>query len=599
MPSKLCPHTLNAHGDVLAFAEAGCPVVKLVDFFGVAAELLARQPAVLLIGRVFEDYDANAAARSGATPQAEALAWVTRQAEKYQLNPLIRVWEGPNEPAFGTADDPANVEAVAWYATFEAERLRLLADQGWRGVVGNFATGNPDLPLWPAFLPAVAAARQFQGYLGLHEYSSPWMWWLTGNYQTGNCDQRPDFAGEGDTGFVTLRYRKVYRGFLAPQRLDGVPLILTECGLDSIGAVCPDYTSGPWKTHLDFWGRHDGHRDPIEYWRGPERDPERYYAEQLIWYDRELQKDPYVVGATIFTVGATGGQWAEFDISGTRVSRFVVEHIRAQRDVPAPPPPTPPVQPAPEPLPGPHPPGGSGGPGPVIEPPPAPGGSGDQALIVVPPGPVPPGSAPLPPGGASLSANSRFEQGQAYFASQTHELAVPAGWSLRYHAEAQPALPGQAGPFGPPITALINSLAVEPADRSRLFGQVPFLWKVTGAATPIWVRLHQPVGGLIPGRRYRLLAYFLPDLWSDGPPHPAYAADPLSGEARLLAECGGETFEGAWHTGVETPFGEFARLSLTFAAPAEAATVALELRSRQALPLAAWYVAEVRLVALE
>jgi hypothetical protein len=324
MPSKLCPHTLNAHGDVLAFAQAGCPAVKLVDFFGVAEELLALRPDLLLIGRVFEEYDANGAARGGASPQAEALAWVTRQGEKYRLNPLIKTWEGPNEPVFGHADDPANVQAIAWYAAFEAERLRLLADQGLRGVVGNFATGSPDLPLWPAFLPAVAAARQHGGYLGLHEYSSPWMWWLTGNFQTGNCIRRGEFAGEGDTGFLTLRYRKVYRDFLAPAGLDDVPLLITECGLDSIGALCPGYTSGPWKEHLDFWGRHDGTHDPIDYWRGAERDPERYYAEQLIWYDRELQKDRYVIGATIFTVGATAGQWAGFDIGGARVTQHVV-----------------------------------------------------------------------------------------------------------------------------------------------------------------------------------------------------------------------------------------------------------------------------------
>lgn len=335
MPSKLCPHSLYAHPDVVAFVKAGCPLVKLATFFGQADELLSLNPNLILIGRIYESYDANAEARSGKSPETAARELVDRQKEQYRLNPSIKIWEGPNEPVFGGADDPANMRAMAWYATFEAERLRLLADLGLRGVVGNFSTGTPDLPMWPAFLPALAAVQTFNGYLGLHEYSSPWMWWLTGNYQTRNCENRADFAGEGDEGFVTLRYRKAYRNYLTPNGLGDVPLVMTECGLDAIGAVCPGQTSGAWRTHPDFWTGHDGQNDPIDYWRGPERDLERYYAEQLTWYDQELQQDSYVIGATIFTVGNTGN-WQQFEIGGTRVTQYLVDYIRSQRDVLAP-----------------------------------------------------------------------------------------------------------------------------------------------------------------------------------------------------------------------------------------------------------------------
>jgi hypothetical protein len=516
---------------------------------------------------------------------------VTRQGEKYRLNPSIRVWEGPNEPVFGNADDPANVQAMAWYADFEAERLRLLADQGLRGVVGNFATGNPDLPLWPAFLPAVAAARQHGGTLGLHEYSSPWMWWLTGNFQTGNCDHRPDFAGEGDTGFLTLRYRKVYRDFLAPAGLDDVPLLITECGLDSIGALCPGYTSGPWKDHLDFWGRHDGAHDPIDYWRGAERDAERYYAEQLMWYDRELQKDPYVIGATIFTVGATAGQWAGFDIGGARVTQHVVEHIRLERSVPTPPAPGG-RRPSPEPPPGPEGEATADAEEVVIEPPPS-GAAGDSGFV--PAGPAP--ASPSSTSDLNLLANGRFEQGRITFAGATRELAVPAGWTMTFRAEDTPTLPGLAGAFGRPVTALINSLAVPPEERARLFAHGAYLWKATGVTDPLWVRLEQLADGLPAGAHLRLEALLLPDLWAQREPQPAYAADPLAGEARLLAESGGQVFESGWVNGTGAPFGRFTWLALTFTTPAAQATVALELRTRGPLPLAAWYVAEIRLAA--
>lgn len=563
MPSKLCPHTLNAHGDTRALVEAGAPAAKLVGFFGLAAELRAAHPNLLLIGRVFEGYDAHAAAESGATAQAEALAWVTRQAETYRLNPALNAWEGPNEPVFGQAGDPANERALAWYAAFEAERLRLLADRGLRGVIGNFATGNPDLPLWPAFLPAVAAARQYQGYLGLHEYSSPWMWWLTGSYQTANCDNRPDFVGEGDTGYLTLRYRKVYRTYLEPQGLGDVPLVITECGLDSIGAVCPGQTSGPWKRHMDFWRQHNGVTDPIDYWRGPERDPERYYAEQLAWYDQQLQQDPYVVGATIFTVGNMGG-WDQFDIAETRVLRQVVDYVRSQRDVPAP---VTPRRPEPEPEPEPEP------AAPVLD--------ADSAF-------VPPGPEPAPPDAPSLLFNSRFAKGTVYFAGETRELAVPTGWALEFHDETAPTLPGQTTPFGRPVTALLNSAAVPAADQARLFAHGPYAWKVASVTTPGWVRLQQQVVGLTTGGRYRLEARLLYD------PDPA-ATDPAPAEARLVAEAPGWAADSGWQAGAAQFPGRYTQLALELAAPGPDVLLALELRQRAALARAAWYVVEVRL----
>jgi hypothetical protein len=384
---------------------------------------------------------------------------------------------------------------------------------------------------------------------------------LTGQYQTANCDHRPDFAGEGDEGYLTLRYRKVYRTYLAPAGLDDVPLVVTECGLDSIGAICPGMTSGAWKSHFDYWRGQDGQRDPIDYWRGPERDVERYYAEQLMWYDRELQKDPYVTGATIFTVGNIGS-WERFDIEQTRVSRFLVDHIRSQRDVPAPvvtrTPPTP--TPAPDPS---------------VEPPP-PGDAAPGDTLIVPPGPE-----PLAPSVPALTFNSRFQKGQAYVAGPTRELAVPAGWAITYHDEATPLPAGQTEPYARPVSALINSYAVPPGDRARLFAHGPYLWKAASTSGALWVRLFQQVVGLTPGRTYRLEALVLPD--------------PPGGTARLTADCAGQVFHSGWQTGDAMPPAEFTRLKVSFTAPAQQALVALEMSAPGGPPALAWYVAEVRL----
>jgi hypothetical protein len=111
------------------------------------------------------------------------------------------------------------------------------------------------------------------------------------------------------------------------------------------------------------------------------------------------------------------------------------------------------------------------------------------------------------------------------------------------------------------------------------------------------VRLEQAAAGLPAGVRLRLEALLLPDLWATSEPQPAYAADPQIGDARLLVESGSQTFESGWVNGAGAPFGRFVWLALPFTAPSAQATIALELRTRQPLPLAAWYVAEIRLAA--
>ena len=605
MPSKLCPVSHQAHPDVRAFVEAGCPCVRLVDDFGQAEELRALRPDLAVIGRVSEAYDVVVAAWVGTDPEMEARAWVERQSEPYRLNPAIRVWEGPRAPASGSADEPASMRAMQWYAAFEAERLRRLADLDLRGVVGNFGAGAPDLPLWVAFFPALYAAQELQGYLGLHEYSSPWMWWLTGKYQAGNCDGEDYLPGEEDTGWLTLRYRKAYRDYLAPNGLGDLPLVITECGLDSVSPVCPGYTSGPWRTHLDFWQAQDGAHDPIDYWRGPERDAERYYAEQLMWYDREVQQDVWVVGAAIFTVGANAAQQRPFDIASSRIAQFVAQSIRAQREEAS----SAPVEIAPQVVAVELPPGVQAVPaGDMVSTTP-----GAETTLAAQPHAAPSGEARapspppdtifIPPGpGARAEArpgiliNASFEEGAAYFADETRELAVPMGWAFSFHDQTAPTLPRQTVPFGRPITALINSLAVAPDDRDRVFAGGVYCWKVSGAAAPVWVRLFQSVESLEPGQRYRLEVNLLPDLVVRTHPQVAYAGDPLSGEFRLEASFDGQSFDSGWKTGRDAPFGHYTRLSLEFAAPRPRTRVALEVRGRWALPMGAWYIDELSLV---
>ena len=190
-------------------------------------------------------------------------------------------WEAYNEPV------PADGAAMRRLADFEAERTRLLAGAGIRSVIGNFGTGHPPLEMWGDFLPAVQAVQEHNGFLGLHEYSAPTM----------------QFNVEGDEGWLTLRYRKVYRQILAPQGLV-VPLLITECGIDGMVANRPGPPGKGWRDFVAYWAE-----------IGMGEDGPGNYIEQLAWYDAELQRDEYVKGAAIFAAAASPG-WETYEILG-------------------------------------------------------------------------------------------------------------------------------------------------------------------------------------------------------------------------------------------------------------------------------------------
>lgn len=214
----------------------------------------------------------------------------------------IDAWEAYNEPV------PADHEQMARLAAFEVERTRLLAAAGVRSCVGNFGTGQPAMGQWPAFFPAVAAVQEHDGYLGLHEYSAPYLWFGTGAYQ---FQPGPD---EGDEGWLTLRYRKIYRQYLQPTGLD-VPLLITETGIDGSVRNRPGPSGEGWGDFREFW-RSEGRVTSS---------PEGFYVEQLAWYDAELTQDPYVKGAAIFALAAPQG-WDSFEILG-ETARILQQYL--------------------------------------------------------------------------------------------------------------------------------------------------------------------------------------------------------------------------------------------------------------------------------
>ena len=293
MGSKLGVHVYQFAGapEIVDFIQRARPrVLKTVDLDETVLKICRNaSPDTLIIGRLWcesQEYRTD--------PGKEAREFCQRRllpvAE--QLRGLIDAWEGYNEGGWQGPED------LAAYAVFEAERTWLLAEEGFRSVVGNFAPGKPALEDWEHFVPALRAAKVAGGFLGLHEWSGPALTSLT-----AWDPDHPDKEGE-DEGWLTLRYRKVYRRVL-PADLRDLPLIITECGIDGKLNPYASYGPGGWQ-HLAA----------------------DEYLQQLAWYDGELQRDPYVVGACVSTLGGGSLAWDNYDIKG-EMSAKLADYIAA------------------------------------------------------------------------------------------------------------------------------------------------------------------------------------------------------------------------------------------------------------------------------
>jgi hypothetical protein len=235
-------------------------------------------------------------------PEQAAREYVARHLEQYRLNPGVDYWEGWNEPVPTSRMD--------WYARFEAERTRQMAAHGFRVAIGGFATGTPEWDEFAQFLPAIEVALAHDGILTLHEYGAPTLDYRVGEALPG----RPTYP---DRGVLALRYRWWYEDFLKPRGLV-IPLVISEGGID-----------GQVQQNLAPPGL--GWRDFTEYWAQERlgKGGSLTYIEQLAWYDSHLQRDDYVIGVTIFTVGSPRGHWTSFDI--TAILLELAKYVISQR----------------------------------------------------------------------------------------------------------------------------------------------------------------------------------------------------------------------------------------------------------------------------
>jgi hypothetical protein len=279
------------------------PLVVLLDHSEVWHAVKAASPNSIFVGRIFQEFEPDFSDPALNPIQAarehcdKILPWAER------MGPTYDFWQGVNEPII------SSVEAMQRYADFEAERARIMDGHDFRVVVGSFSVGNPELAYWRSFLPALEAALQYKGALALHQYA-----W-------------PSLEHEGP--WYLLRHRKVYDGEPEhgwaglPWHLKVLPVLITECGLD--GLIELGHPPRGWK---------------VLYREDPDR-----YLQQLAWFDAELQKDPYVVGAAIYCCSVADWTWSSYDI-WPEVAKALAEQAtpvyRLTEPIPAPPLPEPP-----------------------------------------------------------------------------------------------------------------------------------------------------------------------------------------------------------------------------------------------------------------
>lgn len=317
------------HIDIRAFPQeidkiiyAGTRIIKVIQ----SLDLLQQVHAVLgdkttYIARHWAVGDSFQAFGVGLSAKAKAKAWYDAMLPYIQQVPYA-FFEAFNEP-----DTSPNV--LSAYNDFEVERQHIMHDNGYKCAIGSFATGQPELSVWPLFYPALSVAHRYKNILGLHEYSALYM----DTYYGGNSadairtGQRQPMPANYAEGWLTFRYRKVWDQHIKSHGWTDLKIALTEYGLMSysppeINAIT-GYPVGPWRTCGRAWSDLNGRSDT-----------ENYYSEQLQWCDRQMQADHYVLGATVFTWGQYG--WPDDEIEG-QVANNLVNYIHSTVDDPEPP----------------------------------------------------------------------------------------------------------------------------------------------------------------------------------------------------------------------------------------------------------------------
>ncbi|HEX7588704.1 MAG TPA: LysM domain-containing protein, partial [Anaerolineae bacterium] len=230
-------------------------------------------PNTFIIGRHYVD-DKDQIFLDDPEGRAEQF-FAAMKGDAERMRGIYDAWMGYNESVVNSQEEAEKL------SRFYVRWGDLMRAAGCKSAAYSFATGNPargdpkpDGSLEPNFWPFLAEGLRHCDLLSLHEYSAPTLdFWAT---------------------FLCLRYRKVM-DLLPPDARRQI--VITETGIDG-GAGPADQPQQGWSKFTDAAG----------------------YVATLSWYDAELQKDDYVIGATIFTMNGWGidGSFAIGDVTQIR-----------------------------------------------------------------------------------------------------------------------------------------------------------------------------------------------------------------------------------------------------------------------------------------
>jgi hypothetical protein len=241
MTVKLGPHYLAGGEDATLKWLALKPTVA--KFYASGFELAnAAADETLCIGRPEEHCITSFSGDPIALARQCALEVYLPHIQRY---PAVDAWEGPNEC------NPGSAVEMSWYASFLAELGKQLHLMGCRAVLGAWAVGTPEMYMWQYYRPVLQACRDYNALLSRHAY--------------GPLDEWYSFRHRQDQAMFRAM------GF-------NPTVVITECGADKAGSY-----PGGWKK---IWGTEQ------EYW-----------TQHLRPFLAGINQDPYVLGATVFTVG--------------------------------------------------------------------------------------------------------------------------------------------------------------------------------------------------------------------------------------------------------------------------------------------------------
>ncbi len=287
-------------------------------------------PTAFIIGRLFAaDQQFRSDPEGRGREFAERVLREEVNRATFQGRPLYDAWESFNE-AMPENLGPNMMDAYDAFQVAFGHRIRAA---GFEPVAMNFATGNFR---GQQFLDHFPGTLETYKYLGFHEYDWPRLDRLhniglsKGDDAQSLRDRLPQIgANQGDGGmWLCLRYRRIMNEGVCQKYGDKHVCIITECGMTQ--GVQQGQDVGPWFRDNTLPRSYPDSSVPTPI-------PLDDYWQSLLWYNSELMKDDYVLGACLFVVGAIS-PWESFEHLGGILDRldqlqasqpYVVETVEA------------------------------------------------------------------------------------------------------------------------------------------------------------------------------------------------------------------------------------------------------------------------------